>query len=374
MKCKCKFDVPEGYNYCPRCGRPLFKFYSRLHEIRVPEPIQLDSGNWRIQLRKEKVSITESTPEACREKAREAKLKWIADEAAGLHAPPPERLLLGDAIDIYLASNTNSLSASTMRSYKSYREHRFQSCMDWDMKDESLNWQMAVNAELASVKPKTVYNAWHLITAVFSFNGLPIPKVKIPRSAKKPRPFLTHNQIDQFITAVKGTEVELPVLLGLSSLRLSEIIALKPTDISPDGKTFSVHASRVLNSDNEYELREINKSKTSTRLVKVAIPRLQELLAEAAKSDREYICDWTEKRLYDHINRVCRKAGLPEIGVHGLRHTFASLAYHLDWKKKSTMEIGGWSNSQIVDSVYTHNTDLDDDVKRMEEYYKSLLS
>ena len=78
--------------------------------------------------------------------------------------------------------------------------------------------------------------------------------------------------------------------------------------------------------------------------------------------------------MYDHINSACKKVGLPKVGVHGLRHTFASLAYHLDWKKLSTMSQGGWSSSRIVDEVYTHNADLDADVERMRKFYEDLVS
>ena len=84
---------------------------------------------------------------------------------------------------------------------------------------------------------------------------------------------------------------------------------------------------------------------------------------------QEWIADYSEKRLYDKVNAVCKKAGLPKVGVHGLRHSFASLAYHLGWQKKSTMKVGGWSNSKIVDEIYTHNADLDRDIKRMKKYY-----
>lgn len=375
MICKnCKRETPDASNFCMWCAQPQIRFRRDPFDIHVPEPKLLPSGKWRIQLRKEGISITEDTPDKCRESARVARRKWLDDEAAGRHLPPPEKLKLSDAMDIYIASKSNVLSPSTIRAYKSLREHRFQNCMDWDLNDSSLNWQMAVNFEAADVLPQTLGNAWHLIATVFKFHGLQPPKVTLPKKIKTGRPFLRYDEIPKFLEAVKGKDVELGALLALNSLRLSEIIALKPTDISPDGKTVSVHASRVLNSNNELVYREVNKTISSTRLVRVVVPRLQELLVQAAQSSDEYIFDWTSKKTHDHINRICRRAGLPEVGVHGLRHSFASLGYHLNWKKKSTMDVGGWSNSQIVDSVYTHNADLEDDLNRMEKFYKSLFS
>ena len=59
------------------------------------------------------------------------------------------------------------------------------------------------------------------------------------------------------------------------------------------------------------------------------------------------------------INRICKKEGLPEVGVHGLRHSFASLAYHLGVPEKIAMEIGGWANSQTMHKIYTHISKAD---------------
>jgi hypothetical protein len=51
---------------------------------------------------------------------------------------------------------------------------------------------------------------------------------------------------------------------------------------------------------------------------------------------------------------VCDAAGLPRVGVHGLRHSFASLCYSLGVPAKITMQIGGWSNPQTLTKIYTH--------------------
>ena len=72
--------------------------------------------------------------------------------------------------------------------------------------------------------------------------------------------------------------------------------------------------------------------------------------------------------MYEHINQVCRENGLPEVGVHGLRHSFASLAYHLKMPEKITMEIGGWANLGTMRNIYTHIAQRD-----REKYSSSFL-
>lgn len=62
----------------------------------------------------------------------------------------------------------------------------------------------------------------------------------------------------------------------------------------------------------------------------------------------------TSNGIYKHINRICAKNGLPEVGIHGLRHSFASLAYKLDMPEKIAMQIGGWANDQTMRKIYTH--------------------
>lgn len=75
--------------------------------------------------------------------------------------------------------------------------------------------------------------------------------------------------------------------------------------------------------------------------------------------------------LRDRINRICYKHGLPLVGCHGLRRSFASLGYHLKWSERSVMAIGGWSNIQTVHNLYIKLSqyDLNDDVKAMQDYY-----
>ena len=158
-------------------------------------------------------------------------------------------------------------------------------------------------------------------------------------------------------------------MLALHSLRLSELLALKPSNISWKGKELLIRGSRVLNSDGLLVYKELNKTERSRREVPFMIPRLEELLKTIPKT-QEWLIDSSEKHLYDKINKVCRASGLPEVGVHGLRHSFASLAYHLGMKELTVMQIGGWSDSSIVRDIYTHNADLEADVRTMQEFYK----
>lgn len=366
----CGREIPELSIYCNWCGKKQIKEKKGQKTITVPEPRQLPSGAWNIQLRKEGESITEYTAERCRKVALQVRRQWLIEKRLGIHEEPEAQIMtLGNAIDRYIESNSNILSVSTTRSYMSYRKHRMQESMSWNIFEPN-NWQAAVNKELEDISPKTAGNVWRLCTAAMRSVGAPVPQINLRRWVSKEHQFLRHDQIASFLDAIKDEECELPCLLGLHSLRLSESLALRPSDVSLKKKTLSIRGSRVLNSEGLLVYSELNKTSKSRRDVPILIPRLSILLRKV-DPNCEYICEeWEQKRLYDHINRICKANGLPKIGVHGLRHSFASLAYHLGWKEKSTMAVGGWSNSDIVHEIYTHNADLDVDVETMREFYK----
>ena len=369
MKCRnCGRQIEDNSIFCNWCGkRQIKEKYRDKDEISVPEPVKLASGNYRIQLRREGINIVRPAYEQCKEDARAARRKWLE-----LHADDPESLSLGNAIDRYISSKDSLLSPSTVRAYKRYRDLYFQDCMDWDIHDKHLQWQAAINKEFKKGRSaKTVFNSWHLCTAAMNAAGVTPPTVTLPKSAKKERNFLNYEEVNTFLSAVREKPCELPALLALNSLRLSELLALRPTSISPDCKTLFVRGSRVLNSDNILVYKELNKTDGSRRDVPVVIPRLTELLQNVPQA--EFIYDGNRK-LYFQINKVCRDAGLPEVGVHGLRHSFASLAYHLGWKELSTMQVGGWSSSRIVHEIYTHNADLYTDVEKMREHFQTEIT
>ena len=45
---------------------------------------------------------------------------------------------------------------------------------------------------------------------------------------------------------------------------------------------------------------------------------------------------------------------MPEVGCHGLRHSFASLCQILQMPPIAIMEIGGWKDRATMDKIYTH--------------------
>lgn len=365
MICKsCKNEIPDNAIFCQWCGEKQLKERKKKKkdEIKIPEPRQKASGKWIIELRAEGISKTFDTADEARAWAKATRAGFIEQKAK------LPRMTVGDAVDKYIADNSNILSPSTIRGYKTIRRTRFKSLMGKEI-SENIDWNAAVNSEAAIVSPKTVSNAWRFIATAIKAIGFTPPRVRLPQIPKAQREWLDYGQILVFLGAVKGTSCELGALLALHGLRRSEIFALTSDDIDLKNKTINVSGAMVYNDENQFVHKETNKNRSSQRIVPILIPRLEELLIDSSGQ----LITYRPNKLWEKINAVCRKAELPEVGVHGLRHSFASLAYHLKWSEATTMSVGGWSDTKTVHEIYTHlaNQDKNKDIRRMKKFYKN---
>lgn len=345
--------------YCPWCGA---KQIIEASEIKVPPP-KHNTKAWynQVTVNGERVYISAETEDEYYAKARAAKANLIEIQKSR------PRLTLGTALDRYIKDNDSVLSISTVNAYISYRKTRFTGYMDRDV--GAINYQKMVNEESRKVKPKTVHNAWRLVTAALNHAGEAVPSVNLPRKAKADRPWLDYEQIQTFTSVLCGKPYELGALLALNGLRRSEILHLTSDDVDLSGGIIHIRGASVVGLSNKLVDKSTNKNKTSARDVHIVIPRLTELIR--GKNGRLITTNPTT--LYGLVNGLCERNGLPPVGVHGLRHSFASLAYHLGWSEATTMREGGWANTDTVHRVYTHlaNQDANADIKKMIDFYDS---
>lgn len=357
MICRyCNKEVADGSIYCSFCGERLArKKKEKKKLVKVPEPRQLPSGSWTIQLRKEGVSITEPTREACIERARATRAGFAKIEKA------PPKQSLQSVIRKYIDDNEAVLAPDTVRSYESMLKNRFPEFMDQDI--HTLNWQEMISAEAKIKKPKTVTNGWRMVTPALKHAGFPVPSVNLPQKVQKETPWLDYEEIQVFVKAIEGKSCELTCLLALHSLRISEIRALKPDSIKKG--VLHIRGAVVPDKNGKLVYKEANKNDPSRRDIQVMIPRLtviwpeKEIKLQAASPLRR------------QIEKVCKHNNLPVVTIHGLRHSFASLAYHLKWDVRTTCAVGGWGDTTCVQRIYTHLSKLDknDNIEKMKQFY-----
>ena len=154
---------------------------------------------------------------------------------------------------------------------------------------------------------------------------------------------------------VRGQSFEIPALLALHGLRRSEILALTYGKIDLIANTITVHGAAVMGEDNVLVHKQTNKNASSHRIVPIMIPALADAIRSAPPHQPDDpIYTSNANTLCAQINRLCRNNGLPQVGVHGLRHSFASLAFHLGLTEQETMELGGWADYNTMRKIYTH--------------------
>lgn len=321
--------------------------------MKTPKAKQLPSGSWfcRIRVNGEDVSITRPTE-------KEAVAEAMAIKAGIKKAAPKKQKSVTVAIDDYISARENVLSPSTIRGYRAIQAGRFQGTIQKDIFTlTAAQWQRAVNDEAKLCSAKTLTNAWRFISSViFAETGQRII-VRMPQIVPNARPYLTPEQIHVFVEAIHGTSIEIPALLALSSLRRSELLNLRWQDIDFAANVLRVNGAAVYGPDGELVRKAETKNKTSRRTVPLIEPLRAAL--QQANHTGEYIVTMAPNAIMAHVNRLCAKHGLPEVGLHGLRHSFASLAYHLDIPEKYVMEMGGWANDQTMRKIYTHISQKD---------------
>lgn len=315
--------------------------------MKTPKARKLPSGSWFVQLRLDGKSISITKPTE-----KEAVAEAMAIKA-GILKKQTGRKTLTAAIDDYIDIRKNVISPATIRGYKIIQKNRFQTMMKRDCFTTSQEqWQKAVNAEARLVSAKTLTNSWRFISSViFETTGNKIV-VRLPQIIPNERSFLSPTEIKVFVQAVKGKKVEIAALLALSSLRCSEIKALTWHDIDLEKGVLSVNGAAVLDENGKLVSKPQTKNRTSRRTIPLIEPLKAALNAVEDKTGN--VVSQSSSTIYKAINRVCKENGLPAVGTHGLRHSFASLAYSLGIPEKVTMEIGGWSNDATMKKIYTH--------------------
>ena len=325
--------------------------------MKVPEPRKLESGTWFIQLRLNGVSVpvSASTEKECRHAAGLIKSEYMAGKRQIQKAKTEPTLR--QAIDNYISARSNTLSSSTIRGYEIIRDNRFKSVMDKKLSDIK-DWQKICNAEAKNMSAKSLKNSWYLVASVLKEQDAEVPNIKMPQVVSKEHAYLEPEQIPIFISAVKGEKCEIAALLALSSLRCSELCALDWENVDLEKQSILVSGAMVQGQNNQFVTKQTNKSKSARRYVPIMMPALASALS-AVEDKTGNVVTQRPNTIFRQINKVCANNNLPLVGVHGLRHSFASLAYHLDMPEKVAMQIGGWSDRETMSKIYTHLSQKD---------------
>lgn len=321
--------------------------------MKVPKPKKLPSGNWNVLLRLngECISITRTTATQCRQEAQTVKAEYLAGRRQKISADA-KQMTLREVQKRYVEKYKTALSPSTVRSYKFYYQKRFADYQEKKLPD--ITWQEMINKELEEVSQKTVKNAWGLVSVALKDVKYPIPDVKLAAVPVNEIPFLQPEEIKPFCEAVKGRSYEIPALLELHGLRLSEVRGLDWKNVDLITDTITIKESRVRGPEGDVS-KNTNKNQTSSRMVPIMIPQLHDAL-DAVENKKGLVAKIGSNTLLDDVKRSCQRAKITEVTNHGLRHSFASLCFYLKIQDRQIQEWGGWKDKATLHKIYIRLT------------------
>ncbi len=333
---------------------------------------KLKSGNWRAKAymgtdengKKIFQSFTASTK-------KEA--EYLAAEAVLKKKEKVKNITVGEAIDKYISSKESILSPTTVAGYRGIRRNYLQMIMDLPIQKLTQEIvQRAVNDESRRLSAKTVKSAHSLLTAAMSIYNPDLHlNTTLPRIQKKYKDLPTPVEV---IQAAAGTEIELPVLLGLwLGMRLSEIRGIRKKDIHDGYLTIQNVIVTVERKDIEKEQTKTNQSARRLKLP----DKILELIEQCnIQNEDEYIIKLSGTAIYKRFMRIIEKNGLKKMTFHDLRHLNASVMLALGVPDKYAMERGGWSTDNILKSVYQHtfSTERETIDRRIDDYFEAIVS
>jgi len=340
--------------------------------MKEPTPRQLPSGRWfcRVRINGQDIGITEETEAAAKAKALALKagLKDIARH--------PNHETVRSVVDRYIEGRDGILSPSTIRSYLAYARTRFQSLMDLRLCDlNSAICQKSIALEARTASPKTVRNAWGLISAAVAEADPDLTlRVRLPAKPTAAGRALDPEELRRIFAEIHGTRYELPLLLdAFLGLRRSELFALRKSDFNFTESSVTISRTYVLNKNGKWEERTATKTTAGRRTIPVDETLMEMVKACPAKG--RLFQDIHPNTPYEYLKRLTKRLGLPPVRLHDLRHTFASVSHLLGVPEKYTMASGGWSSKPVLYTIYTHT--LEEGRKeygeRVATFYRDLL-
>lgn len=193
-----------------------------------------------------------------------------------------------------------------------------------------------------------------------------------PRDDGEERPVYTPEQTQRFLVAIEGDRLQAMWYLVLATgLRRAELAGLRWRDVALDRNppTLAVRSTRTTAG---HEVVEYDpKSRSSRRVLHLdsgTADLLREhrtaMAAEAEKRDEHALPEYVfvdefgdpfhPARLTRDLHSLQRRAGLPEISLHDLRHTAATIALLAGVHPKVVSERHGHASTQITLDRYSH--------------------
>lgn len=264
----------------------------------------------------------------------------------------PAEMTVGEVIDRYLSERDAVLKPKTIREYKRYRRLYMQEIMNVKLKNLTLSVvQREINRESARLSPKSIKNIWVFVQGAIT-TAMPDMRfdVNLPKLVKKEIVIPTNAQLDELLKTIKGSRLEIPVILGsVCGMRRGEISALDlNTDVDYERNRISI-TKAMTNTENSEWIIDTTKTYHSTRVVD-APQWVIDKLREARDSGYRAM---NPAHITSAFRRISKRLGI-SVRFHDLRHYHASVMLMLGVPDKWAMQRMGHSTTHMLKTVYQH--------------------
>ncbi len=327
---------------------------------------RLPSGKWRAQV----FLYTDQNGK----RVYESFIADTADEAdyaaltfkLGKGKKTKEAITLRTAMEAYINSKDGLLSPATISGYRGILR-TFGDYLDVKLSQvNALNLQTAITTYAntpkkqkhngwGSISPKTVKNAYGLISATLRQNGIRIDGITLPQPKKPDYKTPFEEELAKIMDVVRGSEYELPVLLAAwCSLRRSEILGIKYGDVDFENNTIQIRRANVYIGKNAH--LKGTKNMQSTRVIHMP-DYIGDLIRRVGCSDEEeFVVKMKGMTLTNGLPAKLKRKGIEGYTIHNLRHTYVSILSDEGVDKKYIKEMGGWSSENGVMEIRYQQT------------------
>ena len=193
----------------------------------------------------------------------------------------------------------------------------------------------------------------------------PVEGVTVPKSESPPKRILTDKEMDTFLAVIEADPIWHDFFYTelTTGLRRGEICGLQWQDFDPVAGTLKISRTLHQKPGGGFTAGE---TKTGKGTRKIVLPHsTAELLRQRQKTA---LTEWifpdplrpemptSPGSAYNRLKTLLKKAGLPDIRFHDLRHTFATHALASGADAKTLAGILGHTNASFTLNTYTHVT------------------
>ncbi len=348
----------------------------------MPKARKLKSGSWRCQvydhtemivqkdgsvkkkLIRKSFTVDDPSP-AGKRKCEHMAARWADDKQLRKHDTD---MTIKEAVEKYIDTRRATLSPTTIKGYESVMRSQIGDIADIKLskitRDEIQAWVDHLSVDHS---PKTVQNSHSLISAVLKeyCDGMIIP-TRLPVNRQKSRYTPSDDDIKILLESIKGTDLEIAVLLGaFGAMRRGEICALTSDDI--DGNIVHITKSEIRGPNGPM----IKAPKTPSSYRDVELP---DFVIDRIKDKKGRIIDLTPDKVTDHFQRAIKHLDLPHFRFHDLRHYSASIMHAIGIPDQYIMQRGGWKTDRVMKAVYRNTIDTETEkfTKKINEHFETI--